>query len=270
MSMQPSSSWYTVRELFPGVWGIEERGVNCYLVCGSERALLIDTGWGFGDLAAAVRSLTALPVSVVNTHGHPDHVNGDAQFSEVFINTADKALSAVAQPAARRMMLERLASYGPLPEDFSAEAWINAPLPTFSPLPENAVFELGGRSLRVIPTPGHTPGSICLLDAGARLLFTGDTIVAGTILMFLEHSLPLRVYADSLRRLLALSGEIDYLLPGHGSEPLPATRIADLLQAAEAILRGEVVGEPEQTMLGSGLCARFPTCTICYNAERLV
>ncbi len=99
-------------------------------------------------------------------------------------------------------MLEMTASRGPLPDWFDAEAWINTPRPTPQPLAETAVFALGGRTLQVIPTPGHTPGSICLLDAGARLLFTGDTVVPGTILMFLPDSLPLATYASSMQRLL--------------------------------------------------------------------
>ena len=261
---------YTVRSLFPGVTGIEERGVNCYLVTGDERALLIDTGWGFGDLAGLVASLTSLPVTVVNTHGHPDHVNGDAQFPEVMISAADLPIALrTASPEARRAMYERVSSRAPLPEGFSPEAWINTPLPTLQPLPENTIFDLGDRTLQVISTPGHQPGAICLLDAGARLLFTGDTIVAGPILMFLDNALSLQTYADSLQRLLTHIAEIDYLLPGHGNEPLPSARVAELHQAALAIINGEVTGELEHTYFGDTCCARFDTCAICYNPDRL-
>jgi glyoxylase-like metal-dependent hydrolase (beta-lactamase superfamily II) len=261
--------YYAVRELFPGVWGIGELGVNCYLVRGNERALLIDAGWGFGDLPELVASLAPLPLTVVNTHGHPDHTCGDFRFPEVFIIPADQTIFPVASPDARRMMLERVSARGPLPAGFDADAWTNAPAPNLQPLTPDAVFDLGGRTLRVIPTPGHTPGSCCLLDAGARLLFTGDTIVAGPILMFLQQSLPLRVYADSLQRLLSHNAEIDFLLPGHGEEPIPAARISELLQLATAILNGKITGEPQEHPLGSGLCARTDTCAICYKPENL-
>jgi len=264
-----TQTWYHVRPLFPGVWGIEERGVNCYLIAGRERALLVDAGWGFGDLRGLVASLTALPVTLVNTHGHPDHVSGDGQFGEAFISAAELSLPFVASTDARRGMLERLASRGMPPAGYDTQAWLDAPLPAFHPLPPDASFELGGRTIQVIPTPGHTPGSVCLLDAGARVLCTGDSIVAGPILMFLEHSLTLREYADSLRTLATYLPQIDYLLPGHGSEPLPSSRITELLHGADAILRGDVTGEPEQTPLGPALCAEFATCKICYLKEKL-
>lgn len=273
MSTPPASdqaqAWYETTALFPGVWRIAERGVNCYLVTGSERALLIDTGWGFGDLAGVVASLTTLPVSVVITHGHPDHTNGTHQFAEVRMHPADNALTLRATQDGRRQMLAMTASRGPLPDWFDAETWINTDRPTPQPLAEDAAFALGGRTLQVLPTPGHTPGSVCLLDATARLLFTGDTVVPGTILMFLPDSLSLTTYAHSLASLLSHRTEIDFLLAGHGPAPLPPSLLDELQHGAEAILRGEITGEPEQTFLGAGLCADLGTCKICYQPDKL-
>jgi glyoxylase-like metal-dependent hydrolase (beta-lactamase superfamily II) len=269
-SSHPAQAWYTVRSLFPGVYRIAERGVNCYLVCGTERALLIDTGWGFGDLAGVVASLTTLPVSVVLTHGHPDHIYGAQQFAEASMSAADMPMVAfMLSEDAKRNMLERMRGRGPMPDWFSPESWINAPQPTLQALPEQAAYNLGGRTLQIIPTAGHTPGSLCLLDADAHLLFTGDSIVSGTILMFLEQSLPLHVYDESLQHLLSLGDSIDTLLPGHAEQPLPASYIADIHAGVTAILQGTVTGEPEQTFLGVGLCARFDNFAICYKADRL-
>ena len=87
--------------------------------------------------------------------------------------------------------------------------------------------------------------------------------------MYLEQSLTLSTYAESLRHLLTHIAEIDFLLPGHGNEPLPSSRIAELLHGAEAILNGEVTGTLEQTHLGTALCVEFPTCKICYREDRL-
>ena len=263
----PTPSWYSVRELAPSVWGLADFGVNCYLVAGTERALLIDTGWGFSDLAATVKSLTTLPISVVHTHGHPDHVNADRQFTDIYIAAADMPIAAM-PPEARRGMLERVKGRGPLPEGFDAEGWIAAPVPPMHPLEADARFALGGRTLQVIPMPGHTPGSVCLWDAGAHLLFTGDSIVAGPTLMFLEHSLSLQTYADSLSALRAATPGVESLLPGHG-DPLPPSRIGELLHLATDILDGTVTGQPETTPLGEALCARTATCGICYQAARL-
>ena len=66
-------SWFSTREIGPHTRAIDDCGQDVlYLVCGDERCLLVDTGWGVGDLPGLVASLTPLPVTVVNTHGHPD------------------------------------------------------------------------------------------------------------------------------------------------------------------------------------------------------
>ena len=268
MTSPSASSPFVVRELFPGVWGIADMGVNCYLIAGATRAALIDTGWGFGDLAALVASLTPLPVTVINTHGHPDHVCGDFQFAEVYIGVADLASPFFDSAEIRGKMLERISGRGPLP-DFDHDAWLHAPTPRRIPLAPDDAFDLGGRTLKIIPTPGHTPGSLCVLDVEARLLCTGDTIVDTPILMLLPEGLTLRAYSDSLHTLMTVPYDIEALLPGHGNPPLAPARIADLQSLCYAILDGVVTGEPTQTMLGAGLCAKAETCSICYNPDKL-
>src|SRR5579863_3079969 len=78
------SSWFAVEEVEPGTWLVSEPGhVNCFLVAGRERAVLVDTGLGIADIAAAADALTDLPVLAVNTHGHSDHRGGNWRFAEV-------------------------------------------------------------------------------------------------------------------------------------------------------------------------------------------
>ena len=85
---------FTTKAIADGAWHIQDaRGGVIYLVAGRERALLIDTGWGEGDLPAHVATRTDLPLTVVNTHGHPDHSSGNGQFDEVYIHTADLPLA---------------------------------------------------------------------------------------------------------------------------------------------------------------------------------
>ena len=82
-----------VTELMKDVYLINEfGGTNCYLVTGSDRALLIDCGTGFCDIRSAVENVTNLPVVLVATHGHVDHIGGAGQFEEMYIHRADTAL----------------------------------------------------------------------------------------------------------------------------------------------------------------------------------
>lgn len=222
-----------------GVWHIEDsRGGVMYLVAGQERALLIDTGWGTGDLPRLVATLTPLPVLVVNTHGHRDHTSGNGQFPQVYIHTRDLSL---AQESGARLV----AIY------------------------DGYRFDLGGRDIRVIGVPGHTPGSIGLLDRQARILFSGDSPRPGPIWLHLETSLTVQEFYHGLLRLRAFAGEFDVIAPSHG-KPAPAGAwLDDLVACAEKILSGELAGQPQETRLGEGLLAEWGSAGIVYKADKV-
>ena len=266
--------WYEVRAIAPGTWWISDHGDDVmYLLAGSERCLLVDTGWGFGDLPALVGSLCALPVTVVNTHGHPDHVLGDDRFPCVHITAGDVALARGYYSAESRARFRARFVDTPMPASFSPDAWATG-TPNFVLVPDGHTFELGGRTLEIVTIPGHSPGSACLLDRANRLLLTGDSVLAGTIWLHLSDSTSVREYLDSLCRLQALSAEFDWLLPGHDRSlampaPLPKRLLDELVAGAESVLSGAVVGQPETTFAGSGLRADFGNCALLYRPERL-
>src|SRR5688572_30741691 len=95
MTRRLVQSWFEVWEIEPGVFAIEEpfhkERVKSYLVVGSGRAVLIDTGMGVGDISNVARSLTKLPVSVINSHAHWDHIGGNWRFSEIAIHRSEAA-----------------------------------------------------------------------------------------------------------------------------------------------------------------------------------
>jgi hydroxyacylglutathione hydrolase len=268
-----SDLWFQTRQLTDKIWAISDNGSSLiYLICGNERALLIDTGWGIGNLPGLVHSLTSLPVIVVNTHVHPDHALGNRQFNEVHVPDADVFLANLPlTDEEREWRLQEIVPQ-PLPPDFDAAGWGVAMPETLIPIEDGYCFELGTRSVQVIAVPGHTPGSVCLLDRRSRMLFSGDSVLSGTIWMHLEESCSLQEYAHSLQKLQALSDEFDAILPGHAkiqSLPLRTHWIDALLGGAEAILSGQVVGEPEHTFAGDGLRADFDRASILYRADRL-
>lgn len=161
---------------------------NTYLVLGDEKALLIDTGMGIGSLKAIVQSLTSLPVQVLNTHGHPDHAGGNAEFGPALIYPDDKATA------------DRMANLDFRKNDISEilngehQEMIAALQPDsdqgYMYLQDGDVIDLGGRRLTVYHTPGHTAGSVCVYDEASGALFGGDTVQPNISITSTEYPFP--------------------------------------------------------------------------------
>ena len=264
------SPWLKISEPSKNVWRIENNGmVSEYLVAGNDKALLIDTGWGIGDLAGAVKDLTSLPVTVVNTHGHPDHTCGNYQFENSHIHEADVPLmKRNYSPAMRFNILKRFPK-NTLPTGFSEEAWIHAPLKHFTPIKGPMSFDLGGRSIDVIETPGHTHGSICLFDSKDRILFCGDNLLAGNTMVHMEDSMPLSVYYKSISKLLSTADRFDKLMPAHGRSPIEAAVLREMHAGLKKILDGSLEGTPIKTPFGEGLSVSFGDCGVTYREDKL-
>ncbi len=184
---------------------------------------------------------------------------------------ADRELAAGGLSAGcRRWALDHGVLPGPLPPGLGVEAWLRSATSWVS-IAEGDQFDLGERSLEVIALPGHSPGSICLLDRSTRSLFTGDSLHAGTIWLHLDESLPLREFQSSLRRLQAMSGEFDSLWPAHGSlegVPLPACLLDEMIDGIGEILAGKVTGMLEHTFAGDGLRCDFPGFGLLYRPDQ--
>lgn len=210
MTKQP----YETHSLPDGTIRIEEGGVRSFLVPGREKALLIDTGFGTGDLRALCQSLTELPIILVNTHADRDHLGCNGQFETAYLHEDDWA-------RARRS----------LPKDYP-----------FQPVTEGTVFDLGGRRLEVLHIPGHTPGSIALLDRDNRILFGGDTVQEGPIYMFGEGR-NMEQFRDSIQKLLGMQDLFDSIYPSHHSIPVRSDLLPVLFAGAEKALEGQLAGE---------------------------
>jgi glyoxylase-like metal-dependent hydrolase (beta-lactamase superfamily II) len=271
-TVSDNAAWFRTRQLDPRTWVIDDRSQDLiYLVCGEERCLLIDTGWGVGDLPALVDSLCALPLTVVNTHGHPDHTFGNGQFAEVHVPARDLFMVQAPPPLERRQWIACGLLPKPTPAGFDVDTWA-ATVPELLPIEDGHRFELGGRTLEVISLSGHSPGSICLLDRGARILFTGDSILAQTLWLHLDESRPLNEYLAALKRIQGLASQFDVLLPAHGTPegvPLSKQVLTDLIEGVASILSGECVGHEEKTFAGDGLRCDFGSCGVLYRADRV-
>jgi hydroxyacylglutathione hydrolase len=269
-------SWFGVRPLDARTWIINDHGQSLiYLLAGEERALLIDTGWGVDDLPALVRSLTSLPLTVVNTHGHHDHFSGNDLFGQtasgpVLLNQADWCMVKPMPPRERRWVIDKMLSRR-LPRSISLEHWRPAPGHEFGDLNDGDSIDLGGRSVAVIAVPGHSPGSVALLEKPGGLLFTGDSVLP-CVWVHLEESSPLSGFLASLRRLQSRRSEITGILPAHGHEqlvPHPPEMLDDLTAGVARIVSGELVGRPEKTFAGDGLRCDFGASGVIYDPKRM-
>ena len=210
-------------QIRPNVHLIDDAGDStCYLITGSERALLVDTANGYEDLNAIVRTITDLPLTVVNTHGHGDHTFGNVFFDEAWLHPADNALYDM--------------FFGFAKENLEKSGLRPCPV---KPLRIGQIFDLGGVQLEVVDLKGHTAGSVGLLDKAGRILYTGDGLNTH-IWMQLDHSLPLTVLLETLRTLKAQHGaDFDYVAHGH-TKVLRDKEILDwMIKGCEDILAGQ-------------------------------
>lgn len=254
------------------------QSVNKYLVVGDDRALLIDTGYGFIDYRPAIRSITDKPLLVVDSHAHPDHCMGNYLFDEVYLSRYDYSLlRAVSSDELKRSQLEyRMNKTGSrLAEEMgSREVWLSHSVfeTRYQLIDTGYCFELGGVELEVIGLPGHSAGSIALYEKQHGWLFTGDSVADYNVYYFaagdprLEPA-PLAVYLDALRRVDALVGPCE-LYPAHGRYPLEREAIGDAIGNLLEIYEGH--GEEQSITSGLGypvLAHRHGTALLYYTTE---
>jgi glyoxylase-like metal-dependent hydrolase (beta-lactamase superfamily II) len=243
--IETGQKWFEVYKLTPDTFAIYEpyqfEEAISYLAFGKKRAALIDTGTGIGDLRQVVSELTELPLAVVNTHTHWDHIGSNFQFKEITCFNDEDCVRKLREGASHERLLPSITGdsiWKPLPEGFDASTWKIPPVKPTSLLEDGDSVELGERTLEVISTPGHSPGSICLLDRKNRILFTGDTFFPGPLYAY-PDDVNLDDYMASLRKLNDRMGEYDYLCSGHNDPWVKSEVIARVVKALEEILEGK-------------------------------
>lgn len=244
------SDWLEVYRVAPGVTAIYEPGhfeeALAYLIEGDERAVLFDTLLGIGDLKAVVDQLTALDVTVVNSHTHPDHIGGDPQFEEIAVYDSDLTRERLAAgTGSLRRLITAESVWKPLPDGFDPETYAIPPITPTRFLTEGERIDLGGRVLEVLFTPGHTADSICLIDRANRILFTADTIYPATLYAHTRDANFDDYYATA-QRLGALEREVDLVCPGHNEARVDPSILGRVARAFEAIRAGRTVSRPER------------------------
>lgn len=228
---------YAVNQLKPNLYHIADpMGVFMTLIAGEEKALLLDTGHGIGHLDETIAQITELPLIVVNSHGHLDHVLGNRFFSEIYLHPAELPIYQQHTTHDRKQSIVAMQKTSPglFPVDFSSESYLAEYETKILPINDGDVFDLGGVTLTVIHVPGHTPGGIALLNDRDRLLLTGDA-VSPHVWMFLQESTSIDTYIHSLQKIQKLGNLYDGIIASHVPVLLPNEMIDRLIHCAKNI-----------------------------------
>jgi len=222
MDKTVARDWYKVRHVADGINHIYEFYVGDWLRCniwhvkGRDRDILVDSGMGLRPLKAEIAALAERPVTAISSHAHFDHIGGAHEFDERLGHQAEAHIHAEptwANVAANRYWI-RAETISALPhEGYDIETFEITPAPLTGYLDEGDVVDLGDRHFRVFHLPGHSPGSISLLEEETGILLSGDVVYDHDLFDTVYHSDP-EVYAESLKRLREVP--VSVVHPGHG------------------------------------------------------
>ena len=193
-------------------WRIEDNSVRFFLLTGTTDALLIDSGMRTSNAREIAESITTLPLQLLNTHADPDHISGNGMFESMRMHAMEES------------------NYR-----------MHGGTGTIVPIHHGDQIDLGDRLLEIIHLPGHTPGSIAVLDRNHRVLISGDPIQDGRIFMFGARR-NMNDYIESLENLSQYEGRFDTIYPSHGTFPVFPELIPKLISGAKQILAGQAEG----------------------------
>lgn len=205
---------YEIIQINQNTWRIEDQGVRFFLLAGTKKALLIDSGMQINNAKDIAQSLTHLPIELFNTHADKDHIGSNQQFDHFYMNPAECSNYYNTQKATG----------------------------TIIPVEDGDIIDLGERPLKIIALPGHTPGSTALLDIHHKVLISGDPIQDGMIFMFGVQR-EMHAYLHSLLKIKKYTDQFDTIYPSHGSFPVKPSLIDELIFATQKIMNGDIIPE---------------------------
>ena len=250
------------------MWRISDGDIdNIYLIEGRDSALLIDTGIGAADLNLFLKSITALPVIIVNTHSHPDHSGSNHQFAKVYAHPDDfNMLRFFGSPEMRRNTMKMMGG-SRVPDSLRFQVRDSLFYPALIPIKDGKIFDLGDRKIEVIHVPGILQEAFACSIKKIKFLYTGDNDNR-FVWLHPQDALPLEVYLKSLQKLQRREKEFSTLFPGHG-EPIDKSFIEEQIVCAEQIIGGKCVGKPYDSFVGKGLLCGYKRAQIAYDPAKI-
>ncbi len=211
-----------VIQINKNTWRFEDGFVRFFLLKGTEKAVLIDSGVNCPDAAGLAKKLTDKPLMLLNTHGDGDHTSGSGSFSKIYMHNLDYEGCGIASKFPETKLV---------------------------PINDSDIIELGNRPLKIIHIPGHTKGSVAILDVNSRVLYAGDSVQKGHIFMFGEHR-EVEKYEASLDKLIAAKADYDLIYASHDQFSLDGDYAQKVKLAWQMISSGKVPFE-EVDMFGN-------------------
>lgn len=259
-----TSDWFDVYRVTDGVFAIVEANqfqeAISYLIVGTKQALMFDTGIGLMPIRPVAEQLTNLPIEVLNSHTHYDHVGGNAEFDRILAMdtpyTRANESGFTHAELAGEVASESFCHGAPKGADtagFHTRAWKPSRI-----IADGDTVDLGGRVLEIIGAPGHTPDALALLDRAHGLLWTGDTYYDATIWLYVPET-DLDAYERSIARLAALAPSLTRLLPAHNTASANPAHLAEARDAIRQVRSGAVKGEEQS---GNRVVFWFPAFAI--------
>ena len=218
-----------ISKLEDKVWVIETTDkTTMYLIEGTEKVLLIDTGTKCEKLDEVIRKISQKPLDVVITHAHGDHAGNIRFFNEIYIHPADTVL---------------------LDKTYKGKVHF---------VSDGYIFDLGGKKIEVSYMPAHTPGSIVLLDRKAGSCYSGDAFGSGQVWLQLRPYAPMKTYIESCKKMEKLmDGGITKIYCGHYpyvKKAYTKQYITEMRTLAEALVNGtapKATPHPQKVSIGS-------------------
>ena len=239
--------WFEVYKVAPAVFAIYEphqaEETISYLIVGHKQAVLFDTGMGIDNIRNVISRLTSRPIVVLNSHTHDDHVGGNWQFN--FVYGMDTAFTRNNAKGSREDAQEEITPdqiCGDLPKSLNPKTYATKPWHVSLFVHDGFKINLGGRTLEIISTPGHTPDSIALIDRENGLLFTGDTYYPAPIWLFRPET-DFDAYVKSAKRLAELAPELKLVLGAHNIPVAEPSVLPRLVTAFENVRAGKVASQ---------------------------
>jgi glyoxylase-like metal-dependent hydrolase (beta-lactamase superfamily II) len=245
-----SDPWFEVYKVAANTYAIYEphqsEEVISYLILGQQKALLFDTGMGISDIKKVVRELTKLPVIVLNSHTHNDHVGGNWEFSTIYsMETPFTERNAKGSREDAQEEIQPGEICGQLPPAFDPKTYRTRSWNITRYIHDDTTIDLGGRTIEVLATPGHTPDAISLYDRADELLFTGDTSYPAPIWLYRPET-GFDAYAKSIQRLADLAPHVKIVLGAHNVPVAPPSVLAELVQAFADLRAGKAACKPDK------------------------